>query len=297
MCILFIYLSFLQRSIIMAMSSSIDLLTLASARVATQPIYYPANIGKKGPVSQKLTFVAYTNRRMSNGEERKTSYDIVAWGKRADSLAHTLHIGKELFLVLEPGTYEKHHFNQDRTPRLDAAGQHMVSKGTNYTIVKFAYGDDAAAQIDREIAAGTRPQFYNVKGHVDFETWRNHLKTQKDRRIPWDGRSAEFGCAQVRIPQGMVIDWSQYQGANVAGGGGQVNPNTNVNPAAGMNPNLDPRAGMTGAAAAGAGGAGGYTPEELLAVMNAMKAAGMLGQTGQANVTPPVTGGVGGARF
>jgi hypothetical protein len=275
----------------MAMSSSIDLLTLASARVAAQPKYYPANLGKSGngSVSQKLTFVVYTNRRMSNGEERKTSYDIVAWGKRADSLAHTLHIGKELSLVLEPGTYEKHHFNQDGSPRLDSAGQHMVSKGTNFTIVKFAYGDDAAAQIDREIAAGIRPQFYNVKGHVDYETWRNHLKTQKDRRIDWDGRSAEFGCAQVRIPQGMIIDWTQYPGA---GGGGQVNPNTNVNPAAGMNPNLDPRAGMAGAAAGG-----GYTPEELLAVMNAMKAAGMLGQTGQANATPPATGGVGGARF
>lgn len=273
----------------MAMSKGIDLLILTSARVGAKPKYYPAHVGKNGPVNQKLEFPLYSNKRLGNGSEKKSTYNMVAWGKLADSLAQTLHVGKELAVVGDPGTYEKRHWNSDGTARTDAAGQQLVSKGTNFTILKFAYGDDSQRQIDQEIMDGTRPQFYNVRGHADYEKYRNILKAQKGQRVPWNGQPGDFGNAEVRIPAGMQVDFSQYPHL---GYGGQNTPQPQQqqqmpNPAAGMQQQQQMPAGVD--------------PATLAAVVAAMQAQGN-GQVPMPNPaagmpTPPAVGGNSGPAF
>ena len=202
----------------MASSKSLVMTSMSGVRVAADPIYYPANIGKKGPVSQKITFTVYANSKQRNGTEVKDRYDIVAWGKLADTLCHALHAGKELNLECIPGTYKKRLFNQDGTQRLDAAGQPVEVLHTNYTISRMSFGSDGAKFIEQEIQAGVRPPFWNVPWSEDYKLYQDILKNKV--RNGWDGRSNKLGNADVRIPQGMNVDFSQYNGA----GAGQPMP-------------------------------------------------------------------------
>lgn len=252
---------------------------MAGVRVAGQLTYIPAYIKADGSKrSQRCIIPVYRNSNrgtnQKTGEKGRTdSFKLVAWGKLADVCARSLPQGTAIDVFAEPQSYLGTLFNRDGSPRYDNAGQVVQTTKVSFTILNIVFGEDSEKHIDQEIADGRRPQFWNVKGHQDYQTWKSML--QQKQQVTWTGGN-EFQYARVVLPKDGQVDMSVYQGggnraaAPAAGypnpgmAGGQfpnmvaqvantfqpgaapnaVNPNVTApvapNPAAGMNAHVQP---------------------------------------------------------
>ena len=212
---------------------------MAGVRVAGQLTYIPAYVKADGTKrSQRCVIPVYRNSNRGTNQKtgekgRVDSFKLTAWGKLADVCAKSLPPGTAIDVFCEPQSYLGYLFNQDGSPRLDNAGQPIQTTKVSFTVLNIVFGEDSEKQIDREIADGRRPQFWNVKGHQDYQAWKSIL--QQKQAVTWNG-GPEFVHARISWPKDGQVDMSVYQG----GGQPMVNhaaaPNAAPNPAAGMQP-------------------------------------------------------------
>jgi hypothetical protein len=103
---------------------------------------------------------------------------------------------------------------------LDNTGQPLMVKKTSYTVLEIEFGEESSKHIANEIAAGIRPQNWNMQGHPDYQMWIDKLRARQ--ALIWDGQSQNFVFARVSPAQGPGIqtDMSVYQQ-----GGGVAVPN------------------------------------------------------------------------
>jgi hypothetical protein len=196
---------------------------MAGIRVAGELTYIPAHIKNGKQISARIQIPVYRNSNRGTNQRtgekgRVDSFKLVAWGKLADVCARSLPKGTAIDVFAEPQSYLGTLFNQDGSPRLDNAGQVIQTTKVSFTILSIVFGEDSEKHIAGEIAAGRRPQFWNVPNHQDYQSWKSIL--QAKQQLTWDGTN-RFGYARVVIPQGagIQLDMSVYQpkGAPAAG--------------------------------------------------------------------------------
>ena len=246
---------------------------MAGVRVAGQLTYIPAYVKVNGEKrSQRCIIPVYRNSNRGTNQKtgekgRIDSFKLVAWGKLADTCARSLPQGTAIDVFAEPQSYLGVLFNQDGSPRLDNAGQVIQTTKVSFTILNIIFGEDSDKRIDKEIAEGRRPQFWNVKGHADYQAWKSVL--QQKQAITWRG-GPTFEHARVVMPKDGQVDMSVYQGGQQAAA-----PQANMvapNPMAGMQPG------------------GGNFPNMVATVANGFGAQGFVQQPAfNPNVNAPVT--------
>lgn len=216
---------------------------MAGVRVAGQLTYIPAYVKADGSKrSQRCIIPVYRNSNRGTNQKtgekgRIDSFKLVAWGKLADVAARSLPKGTAIDVFCEPQSYLGTLFNQDGSPRYDNAGQVIQTTKISFTILNIVFGEDSDKQIDREIAEGRRPQFWNVKGHADYQAWKTIL--QQKQLVTWNG-GPEFVNARVSLPKDGQVDMSVYTGGQQMVNHTQVPTQQAPNPMAGMSqfPNM-----------------------------------------------------------
>lgn len=183
--------------------------SIINGRIAGKPKYYPAYVKANGTVvQQRVEVPLYANVDPDADPHR---FEVTVWGPAADSIARFGSMGKKLHVVRgELNTHMKFLFNTDRTPRVDAAGQHIQIKRVGITVREFTFGEDSQNFINQSIAiyessggrAG-RPRYWNVPDHPDKARWDEIWQTMKGQ--VWDGQSKQFMFAEVRQPKGEGI--------------------------------------------------------------------------------------------
>lgn len=200
----------------MGRSISVTSCHLSGVRVTGELTYIPAYINAAGkrvnakciiPVAANSHKGTHKDKNGQTVDGRTDFFDVVAWGKLADIMARSCPKGKALDLLCKPGSYRGKVFNADGSLRTDAAGTAIEVTRVSFTVIDSpAYGEDSKEQIAREIAEGVRPQYWDQKGHPDFDLWTSILKARQ--AAVWDGRSNKFGFARVVLPKGQ-LDFSQ----------------------------------------------------------------------------------------
>jgi len=217
--------------------------TFANARIAGEARYTPSYIkqGEQKPISQRAEFGIFVNDR--NG--KACVFRMTAWGGLADSIAKHAPSGKEVTIIADATSYESRVTYQDAAGNMQfvtnpATGQPLTTTKVGFVVRQILYGNDSEKWIQNEIAAGLRPQFWNVPGHQDAVTWSNECKRRNAEQFQYGMN--KFGFAKVaQIPQGAQYAPPQNSGnAQVQNVG---NPNVVAqnmgapNPAAGMSNN------------------------------------------------------------
>lgn len=153
--------------------------TLAGARVASMPTYYPAYSKNGQTIPSKLKVRVCINTR--RGDEHYL--DMTMWAKYADSGAKALSQGKEVNIAGTLRSYQGKVWiknpadpNGRRIAAQDAAGNVIMITKTEIRVDDMKFGADSEKTIVGEIQAGKRPQYWNVAGHPDVETWLTACK-------------------------------------------------------------------------------------------------------------------------
>lgn len=202
-------------------------------RVTGQLTYIPAHVNAQGKrINAKAEIPVALNTHKGtrhDGTKGSTSYfKLTAWGKLADIMCRSCPPGKAIDVYCEPRTYRGKLYDKDFNVRLDPAGQPIEITKTAFNIMSYpVFGEESEKQIQAEINARPhqiRPTNWNVVGHPDYAKWT--AICQARQAYNWDGQSATFLFARVRIPQGVTLDFSQQQGQVV----GQPTPPANQVP-------------------------------------------------------------------
>jgi len=226
-----------RRTIMGGSNMGMSSVHLTGARITRQPIYIPAHEKNGKTISAKLLANVAVNHK-SGGYERTDYYDIVVWGKRADTCALTCSIGKELHLRCRPESYRGKVYkntgpgqkgeivlNDDGTPALTNKVTFVVERGG------LNFGADAQNVINQQIAAKPqqRPTLWNrpdldnkPDGQKDADIWSATLKEAMS--LKYDGQSPTFGYAKVLKPMADAAPAPalQNQVAEAAGNGDAV---------------------------------------------------------------------------
>lgn len=237
-------------------------------------VFTPAHTKPNGkPVSSKAVFTAFRNTIGDNA--RNDPFQFTVWGPRAEMACKCLPPGKAIDLYAEPQSYLGRSFDENRNPRLDAAGQPIMIRKVGWNVMRLSYGEDAEKRIIFEktfadmnsprVLWDWRPRFWDDASHPDNGTWKAVCGNRNGAH--WNGTDPIFGYARVQIPVG-TLDWTkinkgetqQYAG-NVPAANGATNPAPQAqqaNPAgnAGASPVPPQIAQMMG----NAGAAGGSAP-------------------------------------
>ena len=154
------------------------ILNISDARVAA-PVKYTPPYTKQGgkPVAAKASIpVMITNPDYTDpvsGERVDGSTTIAfltAWGKLADTCAKYLPVGKEFSCMCDVNSFQSRLIDDvSKQTVLNAAGQALMTVKHGFTIIPgtFRFGNDSAAQIQKEITEGKRSIGWDGKLEVD----------------------------------------------------------------------------------------------------------------------------------
>jgi len=199
----------------MSSSRSIVSVQAIGLRVAAQPTYIPAHSKNGVNVDSRLLIRAISNvaSRANQGKGETNGFNLIAWGKLADSLAKTLSVGKEFHAVLTPHTYRGRVFVANpKNPKGPAVPLTMQTpEGVKFVetekvifrIERIVLGADSAATIAKEIQEGTRPADWAVAGSPGAQAWAATI--ERRRAMQYDPNLPVFGYALVRKPEGPGI--------------------------------------------------------------------------------------------
>lgn len=187
---------------------SICKVNFTGVRAAGNPVYVPAYIqnGTGKQIRQMATVNVYHN----TGQKTDSKFKLTGWGKMADIMARSITGGKKLTVWCTANTFR----GQVPTPGLQpgqpltfvtgADGQPITVEKIGFTIEDIDFGVDSAKTITEEIQAGIRPAFWSTLGHADNVAWLALCKQRNDAQ--YIQGNAKFGYADVRMPNGTVID-------------------------------------------------------------------------------------------
>jgi hypothetical protein len=228
-------LSFFRR-IIMASASKFVAMLVAGRAAGTKNAatgvqhggtYYPEHITNGKKINARWEGNVYINGMNytdpTTGEYREGKAEVirvVAWngnnakpgGGLADLCAKAITAGKELSCELDVNTFKKRLFIDDK-PQVDHLGREIMVNGTSFVMKGLPiWGADADAVIQNEIANyratgqatfAARPQFWNVVGHADAETWDFIKRSRKE--MQYISGSTTYGHARVMLPAGAQL--------------------------------------------------------------------------------------------
>lgn len=208
-------------------SKSINTATFISARLAGTPNYVPAHIpaGAAKPLSARCEFSIFQNIN-----DKSSKFKITAFGKMADVMAKSGSTGKEVTIITKINSF------QGRVPVTDAqgntqfvvnpaTGQPLTIEKTGFILERLSFGADSNKTIAEEIQAGQRPQFWNVAGHQDGETWKQ-ICQQRNAQVFQQGQTM-FGFARVSLPQNaQIVDPATMNNMNTQYAGNPAAVNT-----------------------------------------------------------------------
>lgn len=170
-----------------------------ACRVGKNPTWYPPHRNAKGKdVSSRLVIPLAVNDMFGNTEW----VNVVAWGNKADSLAHTIGTGKEM-----------HFFCRIKSASIP------VKDNRGNIVYQAALGTEKDGQ-GNPVAAGTQiPIMRTVESHTvddwlfgwesqSYQAWidsqkeamgKDNFKADFTRRkqLPYDGQSATYGRCKV----------------------------------------------------------------------------------------------------
>lgn len=198
----------------MSSNSGLAKFDLIGARIATQPIFYPPYRKANGEdVSARLRVTVAINRR---GASKPDYLDCIAWGKRAQSLAHFLSVGKEMYFgghltsALVPVRD-----NQGTELKQKATGREKDDNGnpypvgasipvkvtkTSFVIENWNFGDDSDNEKNR------RPVGWNTPGTDGYNAWRQQVADAKAAaQVPYQGQKDVYGLAKIGSVSGDIL--------------------------------------------------------------------------------------------
>lgn len=218
-------------------TGSFNTANFTSLRIAGAPTYVPAHINASGKMVQSMcTFGAFQNL---NGRPHR--FRFTAWGGMADVVAKACATGKKVSVAARIESYMGKVIQQDAQGNAhyvqNGQGAPLEVEKTGFVVEDISLGEDSQKTIDAEIQAGQRGQYWNVPGTQDALNWAEERKRRNS--LQFNAQSPTFGFANVRIPNGQIVDPKAYKAAqngNVGTGTAQFagNPQAVGNV---MNPN------------------------------------------------------------
>lgn len=173
---------------------------MAGLRVASRPTYIPGYMKNGKAVSQQLKITAFLN----NGKnDKRTVFELQVWGKYADSVAHSLTVGKEFHATCRIDSYKARVWNKNGELMINPDGSPVMVTKHSYVVKALSYGDESEKYIADEIAANKRPANWNDKGAGE-EAWKAALARRAAYNKLRPGVDAKgntitlFGEAQVK---------------------------------------------------------------------------------------------------
>ena len=194
---------------------SFVIMGIVNFRVAGSPTYYPAHSKNGNNVDQRIVVRAIGNipGKANGGQGTVLGFNVVAWGKLADTLARSMARGKEFSADVDPNVYKGQVFFKDEAHPERAAvavyqdtdhGRVAVeTEKLSLRIKKIIFGADSALTIAEEIAKGQRHQFWNVPGSEGATAWKSQLDIRNAEQF--NPANAKFGHAIVRKIDGPGI--------------------------------------------------------------------------------------------
>lgn len=194
----------------MARSISLNIGILTCARISAQPTFIPAHVNKSGYLVQDRILVPVMTNALRGGDDgngKRDSHRLVAWGGYAQALAKSGSIGKALDVIYRLNTYQGVAY-KDRQPVMMPDGQPLTITKTSLTVLEMAFGEESAKMINAEVQyypqnpnnIYCRPPQWNVVGSPDEAKFKENL--MKRQQVEWDGQSNDFGYATVVMPNG-----------------------------------------------------------------------------------------------
>lgn len=194
---------------------SFVIMGIVNFRVAGAPTYYPAHSKNGSNVDQRIVVRAIGNipSKANGGQGTVLGFNVVAWGKLADTLARSMAKGKEFSADVDPNVYKGQVFFKDEMhPERPAVAVYMdtdhgrvavTTEKLSLRIKKIIFGADSAQTIAEEIQKGQRHQFWNVPGSEGAAAWKTQLDIRNAEQF--NPTSAKFGHAVVRKIEGPGI--------------------------------------------------------------------------------------------
>ena len=195
-------------------SISLVIASFSCARIARQPYWTPAYHDGSKMVQSKIAFPIMTNSHIGgNGNGRKDTFRVVAWGGYADSIAVCGSIGQALDLVCTQQSYLGRLYDQNDQLVLRTDGQAMLVEKVVFKIDKLCFGEESAKHVTEEIQKGKRPVHWNDPSHADNAIWKEIMAAR--RKHVWAKGDPAYGCAKVTMPNGnytLAIDMPNQPG-------------------------------------------------------------------------------------
>jgi hypothetical protein len=194
---------------------SFVIMGIVNFRVAGAPTYYPAHSKNGNNVDQRIVVRAIGNipSKANGGQGTVLGFNVVAWGKLADTLARSMAKGKEFSSDVDPNVYKGQVFFKDEMhPERPAVAVYMdtdhgrvavMTEKLSLRIKKIIFGADSAQTIAEEIQKAQRHQFWNVPGSEGAAAWKTQLDIRNAEQ--YNPSSAKFGHAIVRKIEGPGI--------------------------------------------------------------------------------------------
>lgn len=146
-----------------------------------------------------------------NGKNNRADvFTLTAWGKLADIMAKSLSPGKEFHCDARPESYDGRVFDGQGGVVLKPDGTPYMTRKVSFRITGgLIFGAESNKQISDEIAAGKRPQDWNVEGSQGQALWKSVLVAKT--ALAYNGGD-KYGYATVHKSNGTTLA-SQVAGA------------------------------------------------------------------------------------
>lgn len=175
------------------------------ARVAGELSYVLPHVKNGKAINAKVTIPIFVNNNKGTNRDgsagRSDRYRLVAWGKLADICVKNLPKGKAIDIFVTPQSYPGKVYNGENVV-LKSDGTPLTTEKVEFKIDKIIFGEESLKEIENEVQAGTRPQFWNVPGHADSAKYTQLLKDRQ--QVQYTG-GQKFGYARVIVPSGPGV--------------------------------------------------------------------------------------------
>jgi hypothetical protein len=199
---------------------SFNIINLSNVRISNDaPVLTPAYRRADGTICDaKVEFKGFISERVKGKADRNTTLNFDLWGPRAVAFCRFMGSGKSCNIFGSLRSYKATKFappvdngqgGQVFNPVLDQKGEPVKYDKMVIKVNDIEYGVESNKRVAAEIQAGIRGMYWNVPGTQDYVKHQANLEQLKT--MLWDGQSATFGCARVRVVQGVVhIPMGEY---------------------------------------------------------------------------------------
>lgn len=184
--------------------------SLVGLRVGKNGVTYIPGYNKSG---QAISALARISAFCNGKNERHDVFALTAWGKLADICAKSLNAGKEFHCDARPESYEGRVFDGQGNVVTKTDGTPLTVRKVSFRITEIIFGAESNKTVSDEIAAGKRPEDWNVEGSDGQKLWKGILDARN--KLAYNGGES-YGYATVRGNTGANLPEQVEQGVNAA---------------------------------------------------------------------------------